>query len=426
MTVQFATWDKQYIPNADAPYWTTEWKKIFIANMVLENLDRVEGSIETKEQLRAEAHFIRAYSYFKLADVYCLPYNQSTKNEMGLPIKKSTSFEEPIERASLESTWDMMKEDMEIALTLEKEFGTFQGQKKIWRASTVSVNAFAARFYLTLNDYEKAEEYADLALSEYSYLRNYNTDMRYSDLPTQVTIFNPEPENVDILYPYTHDQQNIPTDKFEWGESYYYRFLTNGSWNYYPSQELLNLYDQDNDLRYKYHIVENYSYARGIVDPPYSQPGYIFFFKSDILSGPSVPEMLLIKAEAQTRQGRWNEGLTTVNILRNARMDQSAPSTLIQLNATTQDEALVKILEERRREMPFVSRWHDVRRYNNNETGIDDVEMTKIFYPYNASIILKNDAPILYTLEKNSRRFANPIPEQELLTSDWIIKQNTY
>lgn len=145
--------------------------------------------------------------------------------------------------------------------------------------------------------------------------------MRYSDLPTQVTIFNPEPENVDILYPYTHDQQNIPTDKFEWGESYYYRFLTNGSWNYYPSQELLNLYDQDNDLRYKYHIVENYSYARGIVDPPYSQPGYIFFFKSDILSGPSVPEMLLIKAEAQTRQGRWNEGLTTVNILRNARMD---------------------------------------------------------------------------------------------------------
>lgn len=29
MTVQFATWDKQYIPNADAPYWTTEWKKFY-------------------------------------------------------------------------------------------------------------------------------------------------------------------------------------------------------------------------------------------------------------------------------------------------------------------------------------------------------------------------------------------------------------
>lgn len=84
MTVQFQYLGQTiYSKLPNAPYWTTEWKKIFIANMVLENLDRVEGSIETKEQLRAEAHFIRAYSYFKLADVYCLPYNQSTKNEMG-------------------------------------------------------------------------------------------------------------------------------------------------------------------------------------------------------------------------------------------------------------------------------------------------------------------------------------------------------
>lgn len=52
MTVQFATWDKSIYSKRRAPYWTTEWKKIFIANMVLENLDRVEGSIETKEQLR--------------------------------------------------------------------------------------------------------------------------------------------------------------------------------------------------------------------------------------------------------------------------------------------------------------------------------------------------------------------------------------
>ncbi len=107
-------------------------------------------------------------------------------------------------------------------------------------------------------------------------------------------------------------------------------------------------------------------------------------------------------------------------------MDASAPSEIINLSAASQAEALVKVLEERRREMPFVHRWYDIRRYNNNEDSSDDVVVTRTFYPYNGSSILGAETPVNFSLEKNSRRYANPLPDTDIIASDNVLKQNTY
>lgn len=68
--VQYATWDKEDVANYDRPYWPTEWRKIFTANLILANLPKVSGSEDEKQKIEAEAHFIRAYSYFKLANIF--------------------------------------------------------------------------------------------------------------------------------------------------------------------------------------------------------------------------------------------------------------------------------------------------------------------------------------------------------------------
>lgn len=424
--VEFAVWDKDNLQNYDRPYWPAEWTKIFTANMVLGNLSRVSGSDAQKKSLEAEAHFIRAYSYFQLANIYCLPYTEQNKKEPGLPIKISTSFEESVERASLEDTWKFIAADLEKALTIEQPFGQVSGQNRTWRASTASVYGFAARYYLALNDYSNAQTYAEKALAVYNHLRNYNTDMHWSSIISQVTIFNPGPTTVTLQYPYTHDKQTDPTDMLEWGENYYLRYMNNPWWYYIPSGELLSLYNVTYDLRYKYHMVQHYSYDRGLTNPPFDYPGYIFFFKDKILSGPSVPEMILIKAECQIRQGNWQDGLTTTNTLRDARMDQSTPANIKYLSATSKEDALKVVLQERRRELPFILRWYDVRRFNNNNDPSDDVVMTRTFYPYNANTILGGEQPMTYTLEKNSRRFACPIPITDIVSSGGAIKQNTY
>ncbi|MDO5977832.1 RagB/SusD family nutrient uptake outer membrane protein [Flavivirga spongiicola] len=424
---QHGTWDIDFISTDDRPYWPEEWRKVFTANLVLLQLPNVSGDENQKKQLEAEAHFIRAYSYFQLANVYCLPFSDANKGELGLPIKISTSFEESVARTNLDETWAFIEADLMKALELNRELSTVNGFDRIWRANTAAVNGFAARFYLAKNDYASAQNYAQKALDEHSTLRNYNTDMSFSTIPTEATvIIGGVPQNVAIDYPYTHDLQTIPDDKFGWGESYYYRFLENGGWNYYPSPELLSIYDQTYDLRYKFHIVEDYTYDRGATDPAYSYPGYIFFFKSDILSGPSVPEMLLTKAECQIRQGDFSGGIATANILRAARMDVAAPANLRDLNAGSQAEALTKVLEERRREMPFVHRWFDIRRFNNNSDASDDIVITRTFYPYNVSTILTSETPINYTLDKNSRRFARPLPVTDIIASEGVLQQNEY
>ncbi|WP_321515770.1 RagB/SusD family nutrient uptake outer membrane protein [Marinifilum fragile] len=419
-TAHYATWDVNYLPDDDRPYFPSEWKKIFNANLILENLGKVSGSEEEKASLKAEAHFIRAYSYFQMVNTYCLPYSQENMSELGLPVKASTSFEESGARVSLKETWDLILSDLEQALELDRDLKLKDGKYRSWRASTPAINAFAARAYLTMNDYTKAQAYAEAALADHNAMMDYNTDMRYSDIVSEETI---DGELKRIWYPYTHDAQSDQTDRMEWKELYYYRFLTYGSWFYIPSPDLLDLYDHDYDLRYKYHIVEDYSYDRGM---SISYPGYIFFHKDQIPSGPTVGEMLLVKAECQARTGKWNEALTTVNQLREKRMDNTASADVINLAASSQAEALTKILEERRRELPFTQRFFDVRRYNNNEDPADDVLMTRTFYPIGSSAIEGSQAPITYQLDKKSRKFARPLPNTDINTTEGVLEQNTY
>ena len=424
--IMWATWDVDYLPD-QLNNWSVEYEKVFQANMVLSYLDRVSGSQEDKARLKADAHFMRAYSFWNLANTYCLPYTEENKDEMGIVLKQTTSFEENMERATLAKTYEMIESDLEEALKIKTTFS--EGNRRIWRSSLPAVYAFAARYYLNRNNYTEALNYAEKALDEWDELMDYNTDMYFSENKDEITI-NPntsEAQVVEIQYPYTYEGEYEFSIALEWKELYYLRFLYNASEWFLPSKELMDLYDKQYDLRWKFHYVPNFSYTYGLTSPAYAWPGYVFFGDHYILSGPTTAEMLLIKAECQARQGNWQEAMNTVNILRAKRMDANAPVDVINLSATSQQEAIQKILEERRREMPFSARWFDIRRFNNNEDPNDDVErLTREFYPYTATGILDKEALKTYTKKKNSRRFAAPLLNTEIEHSLGAIKQNIY
>lgn len=427
--VEFATWDTEYLPDDTREgFWVGEYKKIFIANMVLEYLEQVTGDEERKKVLEAEAHLIKAYSYWILANTYCLPYCEANKNEPGLVLKNSVSFDEPTVRATLEETYRAIEEELDGALKLQNPLDMVNNKYRTWRGSKPAAEAFAARYYLSVNNYSEALNYAENALAGHNVLMDYNTDMRYSANKSEVTINVglPNQETVEIKYPYTHDNQLDITDMLEWKEFYYFRMLSHDSWWYLPSKELLALYDKEYDLRYKYHMVENYSYDRGMTTPAYEWPGYIFFYKDRMPSGMTVAEMILTKAECQARLGQFQDAMITVNTLRAKRMDANAPADVVNLAAFSKEEAVRKILEERRREMPFNMRWYDLRRFNNNEDAGDDVVIKREFYPYNNATVLGSEAVKTYTLEKNSRRYAAPIHNTEIESSLGQIKQNIY
>jgi len=423
ITVQYNTWDTAYLmDDPGQSFWSSEYRKIFTANMVLQYADKVTGPDEDKANLKADAHLIRAYSYFQLANTFTLPYSGGKGDEPGLPLKLTIAFDEPVARAPLSKVYEQIEADLAEAMKIKMPL-IQNGKPRHWRANTAAVNGFAARYYLAMNKYTDALKYADQALQEYSTLVDYNTQMRYGR--EDVVTINPGPnaQTVTLKYPYTHDNQEDFTDMIGWPEFLYFRMLDYGRWWYMPSTALMNLYDQAHDLRYQYHYVEGYSYDRGMIDPAYNYPGYIFFFKDRIPSGPTTAEMLLIKAEAQARMDDFSGAMTTLNSLRAKRM---TPGPWVNLTATGKDDAIKKVLEERRREMPFVHRWYDVRRYNNNDDPNDDVEMTKTFYPYTLSSVLSTQPVKTYVLPKHSRRFAAPLPRTEMISSNGAIQQNTY
>jgi hypothetical protein len=422
-TIEFSLWDINFLPDdGRESFWSGEYNKIFDANMVLENVDKVSGSQEDKDNLKADAHFVRAYSYWELANTYCLPYTDANKNEPGLPIKTSTSFEEPLARAPLSQVYDLIESDLTEALKTKVHL-VQNGVPHHWRANIAAVNGFAARYYLNRNNYAEALQYANNALAEYSTLVDYNTEMHYGrDENITIDAGTANEQSLTLKYPYTHDNQSDFTDMIGWKEFLYFRMLYNESWWFIPSKSLLDLYDTAHDLRYKYHIVEGYSYDRGMINPSYNYPGYIFFYKDRLPSGPTTAEMYLTKAECLARTGDVGDAMTAVNMLHVKRTLPGSP----ELTATTQDEAIKVVLEERRREMPFTARWFDIRRFNNNDDPNDDVILSRTFYPYTVSAVSTSEPPIVYTLPKDSRRFAAPIPRTEMITSQGVIVQNTY
>ena len=423
-TIHFMLWDSQYVADDNNENnWEHEYKKIFVANLALNNLDGVTGTESEKATIKADAHFIRAYSYWNLVNTYCLPYTEQNKNEPGLPLKLGVGFDEGVGRQTIERVYQQIESDLVEALKTPVSL-TESGRARHWRASKEGVNAFAARFYLNRNNNLKALEHANAALADYNTLVDYNTDMSYAQ-DEKITI-NPGTANAQVVtlrYPYTRTNQTDLTDMLGWKEFLYFRMMTNAfSW-YVPSQELLGLYDQTNDLRYAYHYVEGFSYSRGMTNPSFDYPGYVFFHLTMIPSGPTVAEVLLTRAEAQARLNNLSSAMATINILRAKRM-KAGP--WVNLSAINQADAVKKVLQERRREMPFVQRWIDIRRYNNNDDPSDDVILTKEFYPFNGSSVINGEALKTYTLPKNSRRYAAPIPTTEVVSSNGAIEQNTY
>lgn len=427
-SVLFAVWDAETIADSvDDLFFSGEYKKIFTANMVLYYLDSVSGSEELKEQLRLEAKFIRAYSLWQLTQVYCLHYDNDNKDtmgsELGVTIKTSTSFEDLQARSTLDETYAQIEADLIEALAIDYDMPVVNDMNRCWRASKAAVNGFAARFYLGLADYDKALTYAKAALESHSDLVDYNTEMYYTSAYSD-SYYTKIIDGVEyfLLYPYTFDGPT--TDRLGWKETLYYRFVSDRSWWYLPSEELLAAYDQENDLRFTYHFIEDNSIARTSAVAGYY--GYIAMYYY-IISGPTTAEMLLIKAEAEARNGSVDTAMATVNELRAARMLSTASDSEKYLSASSATEAVNKIIEERWREMPFTLRWFDCRRLNHNADSSDDIgTITRSFQTYTSSAVISSSEPVTYTLEPGSRYYAFPMSQEEINSSVGVIQQNIY
>lgn len=399
-------------------FWEGQFNKVFKANLVLNEIDEVTDLTDaTRTEYLAQAHFLRAVAYWQLVNVYCMPYAKENFDLPGLPLKRTTSYEENLERASLRDTYAFIEADL-----IEAQKTQATDIRKRWLVSQPAVHALLARFYLFTGAYDQAESHAAEALkSQRTTLHDYN-ELGYVESYVWNSDYSEEfLVNYSELYGYS------PLQYTDYQESYYsemYRNYCNPG--LLPSESLVELYDAENDLRFAQFFTPHGSLEYGIEgfgdDLLYRKFYSSSFYNELFPAGPSVPEMLLTRAEALIRQGEWKEGLNVANLLREKRMRSGSDYTL---KASNQEEALRAVLDERHREMPFMMRWMDIRRFAYNETPSDDVALLRSFYQVENGVADWEQIKE-YTLPVKSKRYAQPLLAIEISRSHGQLVQNSY
>lgn len=436
--VNAMTWD--ITGTANTTYgdelWDKEYEKIFTANLIINEIDEVtDATAEQRANFLAQAHFIRALANWHLATVYCQPYAAETLNTLGLPLKRTTSYEESLVRATLKETYDFIEEDLLEALNTTRN----DIESRI-HVSKPAVSAMLARFYLFTMDYDQANKYADEALkSDIAHLQDYNALTRIE------RTINTGGDDYDD-WDYTSDDSDDSGD--DTGTTLYFSELYGMAGEEYmdycefyyplmyqmslvetviPSQSLIDSYDADNDLRFEHFFVKRGLWEEGIIgysdeDIRYCMFNHPYGYNVMMPCAPTVAEVILIKAEAMARLGQYSQAMTVLNQLREKRMRIGSDYSL---TAADQTEAIREILNERHREMPFMGRWQDVRRLAYNETPEDDIELHRTFFTVSNNIV-DTETVKDHVLPVKSKRYAQPIVELEIRRSNYQIVQNEY
>lgn len=397
---------------------TQEYSRIFKANLVITSIDDVTDIDDAqREQYLSQAHFLRAMAEWNLVNTYAMPYSEQTKDLPGISLKTSTSYDEDMTRASIGDTYAAIREDLEYAYA----HTTNSDVQDRWMVSRPAAAAMLARFCLFTMDYAGAEKYATEALkSTQAILDDYN-DLSVTEL--DVTSPDGEPAVATYSELYLLGRNGVTTYK----ENYFTQLADVKIGALFPSESLKELYDRDNDLRFKQFFGANTMYEQYATDYGdniiYHKFQDNLYMEDLIQTGPTVPEMILTLAEAEARQGKVSEAMAAVNQLRVKRMKAGADD--VALTADSEEEAIQQILDERHREMPFFMRWQDIRRLNFNDVSYDDVTVSHTFYGVNNNSIDESKV-FTYSFPPQSRRLAQPIPTLEIQRSKGQIVQNDY
>lgn len=360
------------------PDWNDLYQEVFYANVVLEGLAKSDSASSDKARfLKGWALFSRSFAFYDLTKNFCKAYDAaSAGQDLGIPLRLSAAIDYLKQRSTLQAAYDQILTDLSTSASL---LPAVRPDANLNRPSKIAVYALLARIYLDMRDYANAEKYADLSLSIYSKLIDYNTISQTSATPFSRT-------NEELICNYN--------------QTPFYPYLTT---NYSDatvrvSPSLIALYS-NNDLRLKVYfgisVNNGYYKKRG-----YNGGGLYPF------TGLANDELYLIKAECLARKGEYNLAMDKLNQLLVMRFDKAYPYKNI--TAKSSADALSKILIERRKELVWRGlRWHDLKRLNKE--GANITLMRKV-----------NDKS--YYLPPNDPRYIFPIPNDEIALSG--IEQN--
>ncbi|MGK9128379.1 RagB/SusD family nutrient uptake outer membrane protein [Olivibacter sp. SA151] len=350
--------------------WDSPYRIVALCNIAIEGIREMEvaeAEQDKKNQIMGSALFYRAYAFYNLLQLFAAPYGQFADGTVpGIPLRLSSDVNQSVGRSSLEDSYKQVISDLEKAAQLLREHSSGQT-----RPSGTVAKALLSRLFLNIGDYEKAIAYAEEVLNLRDELMDFNELTETGAFP-----FPGYPNNPEVLF-YTETElygiTNFRSNRAFVDTALYRSYAT---------------YDLRKSIFYNASDPSDRVSFRG------QYTGNAYFF-----GGIAINELYLIYAEALARLGNYSQAADILGKLLEKRSKREA---LEGLGLPHSENIVARILEERRKELPFTGllRWEDLRRLNRE--GI-----------YRITLARKLDG-VVYSLPPNDNRYIYPIPEREM------------
>ena len=320
-----------------ARVWTAAYLAINTANIVLDNLDKVEDA-DLKAQYEGEALFVRGIMHFELVRYYGLPWGAgNASTNPGVVIKTTVTkteeqAAEKLPRNTVAEVYAQVIADLTAAAgKLPNDNGT--------RADRFTALAFLARVFAQQSDYVNARDVANAVIQSNKYAMNASVRAVYDNKNTNESIFEIQ----------QNDQNNAGTAND--GMATFYSSLPGiGRGDVRIAPTFVSRNYNASDLR----RIEWYYIGTG------ARPGNTYTSKwksfSQNLPVIRIAEMYLLRAEMNLRLGT-TVGATPADDL--AKVRNPVRTNMASIAAPTLDD----VLHERLIELAFDGvRIHDIKR----------------------------------------------------------------
>lgn len=384
--------DRTQINSTDKNAYYNAYEALFYANLIIDGAPTATDATEEKRQmLTAQGRVLRAWVYYYLVNYYADQYTESTKHLLAVPLVTSSSVTSPSPQGTLEEVYRLILSDLEAAVPHLPQEG-----ESLFHPTVVTAYGLLARTHLSMNNYDQALVYANKALEIndrlFDWVAFYEADRaRYESSSNYAVGVNGNPE-----------RNNPENYFFHFGSMNMYRGNNNVSYALPPERAARF---EAGDTRLLTHWKRRVS-ASGIE----YQAG-IYGLEPN-KGGMRSPEMYYIKAECLARQGGAANLEAAMELVNRVRKTRILPEYYTDWTASTTQEAVEKIINDKANEYIQSSVvFCDYRRLNKT--------------PEYARTLTKTVNGTIYKLNPSSHLWIMPFPNEAVSNpGNGTLKQN--
>lgn len=386
-----------YTQNTAKPLWGTAYFVILSANAVINNLEKVEGDEETKNNLKAECLFLRALAHFDLVRTYAMPYYYAVKAtsapaNLGVPVVTTSDPEAKPARETMEKTYEQIITDLlEAEKIIDPDYVRTGGEDAYAKVSLTAIQALLSRVYLYSQQWQKAADYATKVINSGKYSMWKANQVAFGNECVWVEQVRSKGEVIFEVFVNTTQTYGGGNENV-WGMTCF----AGGYGDCGASEDLLNLYEDD-DVRKT--LVQSDAEGNALFTMKYFGKGLSSIDASNIIIL-RLSEMYLTRAEA-ILNGASVTGANAADDLATVAKNRGATP----LAAT-----LANVYLERAKEFAWEGHlWFDLARTGRPMTRTD-VSGTSI--------------PTL--IEPGDYRWATPIASREFTVNPNLMQNDGY